>query len=203
MKSTFDRYAPWALLIILVGLLVMLWSYDASASPTAPASPGSSVTLCHAAGREGTIKFITLTIPYNAAFGQAGHFNEDGTPNAGHEEDYLGPCQDSESTTTTTSPSTTTSPPTSSTTTTSSSSTTSTIPPTTSSTTPATSTTSTGPSTTSVPTTSVPSTTTTSGSVPPSTLPFTGMRTDAGALSILAGAASLIGLALVKLGRVR
>ena len=26
-------------------------------------------------------------------FGQAGHFNEDGTPQAGHEQDYLGPCQ--------------------------------------------------------------------------------------------------------------
>ena len=36
---------------------------------------------------------VTLTLPYNAVFGQAGHFNEDGTPQAGHEQDYLGPCQ--------------------------------------------------------------------------------------------------------------
>ncbi len=50
------------------------------------------VTLCHAAGQEGTLQFTTLTIAYNAAFGQAGHFNEDGTPAAGHENDYLGAC---------------------------------------------------------------------------------------------------------------
>src|SRR5512133_2957351 len=50
------------------------------------------VTLCHADGQSGTTKFSTLTIAYPAAYGQAGHFNEDGTPNAGHEDDYLGPC---------------------------------------------------------------------------------------------------------------
>jgi LPXTG-motif cell wall-anchored protein len=51
------------------------------------------VTICHAAGQEGTEKFVSLTIPYNAAYGQAGHFNEDGTPKAGHEADYEGPCE--------------------------------------------------------------------------------------------------------------
>lgn len=50
------------------------------------------VTLCHAAGQEGTLQFTTITIAYTAAFGQAGHFNEDGTPTAGHENDYLGAC---------------------------------------------------------------------------------------------------------------
>jgi hypothetical protein len=35
---------------------------------------------------------VTLTTPYNAAFGVAGHFNEDGTPRAGHEQDYVGAC---------------------------------------------------------------------------------------------------------------
>lgn len=56
-------------------------------------SPPEMVTICHAAGQEGTTKFVTLTIPYNAVYGQAGHLNENGTPQAGHEEDYLGPCQ--------------------------------------------------------------------------------------------------------------
>jgi hypothetical protein len=51
-----------------------------------------TVTICHAAGQAGTTQFVTLTIPVNAAFGQAGHFNEDGTPRAGHEDDYLGEC---------------------------------------------------------------------------------------------------------------
>lgn len=54
--------------------------------------PPQMVTICHAAGQAGTTKFVTLTIPYNAAFGQAGHFGENGTPNAGHEQDYLGAC---------------------------------------------------------------------------------------------------------------
>lgn len=52
----------------------------------------NKVTLCHAAGQAGTTKFTTLTISYNAAFGRAGHFYEDGTPRAGHEDDYLGAC---------------------------------------------------------------------------------------------------------------
>jgi LPXTG-motif cell wall-anchored protein len=51
------------------------------------------VTLCHAAGLDGTTKFVTLTIPQQAAFGRAGHFNEDGTPRAGHEADYRGACE--------------------------------------------------------------------------------------------------------------
>ncbi len=56
------------------------------------AAPADMVTICHAAGRDGTLQFVTLTISWEAAFGQAGHFYEDGTPRAGHENDYLGPC---------------------------------------------------------------------------------------------------------------
>ena len=63
-----------------------------SGSTTAVLTTDDKVTLCHAAGQDGTTKFVTLTISYNAAFGQAGHFYEDGTPRAGHEDDYLGPC---------------------------------------------------------------------------------------------------------------
>lgn len=58
---------------------------------TAMAKP-DTVTICHAAGREGTTKFVTLTLPYNAVYGNGGHFNENGTTRAGHEQDYLGPC---------------------------------------------------------------------------------------------------------------
>lgn len=54
------------------------------------------VTICHAAGQEGTLTFTTLTIPYNAAYanaqGEGGHFTEGGTAAAGHENDYLGAC---------------------------------------------------------------------------------------------------------------
>lgn len=50
------------------------------------------VTICHAAGLEGTTHYETLTIGYPAAYGPAGHFYENGTPRAGHEQDYLGEC---------------------------------------------------------------------------------------------------------------
>jgi len=54
-----------------------------------------TVTICHAAGQEGTTQFVTLTLPYDSVYGQAGHFNEGGTSLAGHEQDYLGPCEES------------------------------------------------------------------------------------------------------------
>jgi hypothetical protein len=53
------------------------------------------VTICHAAGLEGTDKYVELTISENAvsgANGNAGHFDENGTPLAGHEQDYFGAC---------------------------------------------------------------------------------------------------------------
>src|SRR6476620_2972980 len=69
---------------------------DVSGSPSVSlleAKP-DFVTFCHVAGRaDDPANTVTLTLPYNAVFGQAGHFNEDGTPQAGHEHDYLGPCQ--------------------------------------------------------------------------------------------------------------
>lgn len=65
------------------------------------ATPPVFVTFCHVAGlAEDPANTVTLTLPYQAVFGQAGHFNEDGTPNAGHEHDYLGECQPETTTTT-------------------------------------------------------------------------------------------------------
>ncbi len=106
---------------------------------------GEQVTICHAAGQDGTTQFLTLTLPYTAVYGQAGHFYENGTPRAGHEEDYVGTClvestattvadtstttTASESTTTTASESTTTTASESTTTTTVAAATTTTTPP--------------------------------------------------------------------------
>lgn len=84
------------------------------------------VTICHATGSAGN-PYVTLKIPRNAAFGKAGHFNENGTTRAGHEDDYLGPCRTTTTTTSTTSTSTTST--TSSTTSTTSSTTTTTTEP--------------------------------------------------------------------------
>jgi hypothetical protein len=81
------------------------------------ATPPVFVTFCHVAGlAEDPANTVTLTLPYQAVFGQAGHFNEDGTPNAGHEQDYLGECQTPPTTTTTTVADTTTTAPTTTTT---------------------------------------------------------------------------------------
>jgi outer membrane biosynthesis protein TonB len=52
------------------------------------------VTLCHAAGLDGTTKYVTIEVGYPAAYGPAGHFYENGTPRAGHEDDYLGACRE-------------------------------------------------------------------------------------------------------------
>lgn len=59
------------------------------------AGKNPKVTICHAAGRAGTTHYITLTIGWNAVYGPAGHFYENGTPRAGHEQDYFGPCKSS------------------------------------------------------------------------------------------------------------
>lgn len=71
------------------------------------ATPPTFITFCHVAGlAEDPANTITLTLPEQAVFGQAGHFNENGTPKAGHEQDYLGECEPD--TTSTTVPVTTT-----------------------------------------------------------------------------------------------
>jgi hypothetical protein len=44
--------------------------------------------ICHATS-SGTNVYVEESIPCAAAFGPAGHFNEDGTPRAGHEHDFI------------------------------------------------------------------------------------------------------------------
>ena len=61
----------------------------------------ADVTICHAAGLEATTRFVTLIIPEPAA---TAHFDDDGTPRAGHEDDYFGACAGDIDTTTTTTP---------------------------------------------------------------------------------------------------
>ncbi len=79
----------FGLFLMALSLIVGIVAFRPS---DASAGKPEMVTLCHAAGQEGTLQFTTMTISWNAAFGQAGHFNEDGTPAAGHENDYLGAC---------------------------------------------------------------------------------------------------------------
>jgi hypothetical protein len=89
------------------GFAVAYGPGDAVAWVTTNPHP-DKVTICHAAGQAGTTKFVTLTIGYEAVYGPGGHFNEDGTPQAGHEQDYFGACQTDTTTTETTTTETTT-----------------------------------------------------------------------------------------------
>lgn len=57
-------------------------------------APSTPITICHVAGlASDPANFVTLNVTLAAAVGQAGHFGENGTPNAGHEQDTIGPCE--------------------------------------------------------------------------------------------------------------
>lgn len=170
---------------VLVGLTVLLMILAVLWTAGQPINASEKVTLCHAAGLEGTTHFVEITVGRPAAFGPAGHFFENGTPRAGHEEDYLGPCENEPTSTTRAEPTTTTKPnPTTTTSTTrGATTTTETTAPssTTSTSTPATTTSISVSTTTVPPTTSVPLTT--------GTLPLTGLSD----VPLLAGWAIALG----------
>ena len=76
---------------------IALAALAACSDPSAPerAIPGAArfangpdpkVTICHAAGRAGTDKYVTITVSTN---GENGHITERGTPEAGHEQDFV------------------------------------------------------------------------------------------------------------------
>ncbi len=68
--------------------------WDCAEEPSICVDNGKKITICHASGLSGTRKFNTLELSENAVYspGNGGHFNEDGSPKAGHESDYLGAC---------------------------------------------------------------------------------------------------------------
>ena len=145
--------ATWAAAITLVLGLAGI----AVAGGGSPGTGTDQVTICHAAGLDGTTKFVTLTLAYPAVYGPAGHFNENGTTRAGHEADYLGPCDLPEPSTTL--PTTT-------------------VPETTPTTTVVTTTTRPNrPTTTTTTTSSVPETTTTTSTTEPDTTTTTSVQT--------------------------
>lgn len=98
--------------ISIVVLIVLTMVGFGAVITNAAAKPDDKVTICHAAGKVGADKYVTLTISRNAVYGPGGHFNENGTTQAGHEEDYLGPCKTDEPTDPTSQPTDSTSEPT-------------------------------------------------------------------------------------------
>lgn len=80
---------PYKILYFVAVAILFLVSF---ASIVRGAQP-EFVTICHVAGlADEPANYVTLTLPSQAVYGQAGHFNENGTTQAGHEEDYLGAC---------------------------------------------------------------------------------------------------------------
>jgi hypothetical protein len=79
------------LVVLTIAMALVL---QAVIGPDKVSAGKDEVCICHAAGQEGTTHFVTVCANRTAIFGQAGHFNEDGTPRAGHEQDYLGPCSE-------------------------------------------------------------------------------------------------------------
>lgn len=79
----------------VLDLLIALVMVMALAAPAfATGDPPEKVFVCHAAGREGTTKYETIEVPANEGGYPQGHFTEEGTPLAGHEDDYLGQCNE-------------------------------------------------------------------------------------------------------------
>lgn len=83
---------------LMIGVALLASLLVAVAVGTASGGPPTMVTICHASGQAGTLKFETLTIPENAVYpnaqGHGGHFGEGGTVLAGHEQDYFGACHE-------------------------------------------------------------------------------------------------------------
>ena len=70
-----------SIIVLMAGLLAF--------TTIRPTIANNKITICHAAGLEGTEHYIELKVSENAYFG---HFDNTGTPLAGHEQDYIGPC---------------------------------------------------------------------------------------------------------------
>jgi hypothetical protein len=102
-RSARTRLAKISPYLVAVGLLLVASQafgrgpgagFADAVTPTLDAQ--GKITICHAAGLEGTTHFETITIAPSAVFGPGGHFNENGTTQAGHEEDHFGPCTEEE-----------------------------------------------------------------------------------------------------------
>ncbi len=78
--------------LALIALNILAWFVIPD---PAKANGQDKITICHATSSE-TNPYVTLTLAYPAVYGPAGHFNENGTTQAGHEEDYFGECKTEE-----------------------------------------------------------------------------------------------------------
>ena len=93
----------------LIALTILSFVSLIAAGAVSAGRPATTekVTICHARGLAGTTKFVTISPSVHAVYKrQGGHFFENGTPRAGHEQDYFGACITETTPTPTPSPST-------------------------------------------------------------------------------------------------
>lgn len=78
---------------IIAAVLAAVVLGAVAAAATATNGPPEKITICHVAGlASDPANYITLNLPPQAVYGNGGHFNENGTPQAGHEQDSFGEC---------------------------------------------------------------------------------------------------------------
>lgn len=75
----------------ILAALVAVTALFAIASDPLAFGASDKVTICHATSSE-TNPYVTLEISEHAVYGPGGHFLENGTTQAGHEQDHMGPC---------------------------------------------------------------------------------------------------------------
>jgi len=80
-----------ALVLLAIGVVTGL---RAAWGPDQALADKDEVCICHATGLEPSLHFVDVCASRRAIFGNAGHFFENGTPQAGHEHDKLGPCEE-------------------------------------------------------------------------------------------------------------
>lgn len=94
IMQTRQRLRSRAAFLLAAGLLSGAALFGTVIPAGADGDGDKKVTICHAAGRDGTDKYVTLTVSENAVYKEnGGHFYENGTPRAGHEDDYFGSCK--------------------------------------------------------------------------------------------------------------
>ncbi|MCD6056542.1 MAG: hypothetical protein K0R44_14 [Thermomicrobiales bacterium] len=100
--------APLIAGVLAVGGAAAIWLFAPTGGAVPAAGNNDKITICHVAGRaDDPANYVTLHLPPQAVYGNGGHFNENGTTQAGHEQDTLGECDPPDGTTTTVPDSTT------------------------------------------------------------------------------------------------
>src|SRR3989344_1695652 len=81
-----------SILVLLGAFSLLMTGLLANGFFKAEATQPELVTICHATGSEEN-PYTEITAAYEAIYGVAGHFDEPGSTNDGHEDDYEGPCE--------------------------------------------------------------------------------------------------------------